>query len=235
MHPILAKIGPITIYSYGFCAAIAILLSAFWLRILGRKRAIFSSSIMDFLFAIILSGLIGARLFYVAQHWSDYADRLQAVFFIQEGGFVWYGGFLGALLVGWIISRQSGSSFLFWADLFAPVLPLAHAIGRVGCFLNGCCIGKDGRPVQLYESASLVALSLLLHFYFFARKATGFVFGVYLLGYGLIRFGLEFLRAGQEIYYFLTIPQWISIGLILWGSVVLFGASKNVRQNRAER
>ena len=227
MHPILVKAGPVTIYSYGFCVSLAMLFSWIWIRFLARRSSYSPSAAADLVFVALAAGVVGARFFYVLQHWGDYSGRLVQIFFLQEGGLVWYGGFLGACIAVTVVVIRRGESALEWADLFSPVLPMGHAVGRVGCFLNGCCFGKDGRPVQVYEAFALLFLSAFLHILFFRRRRAGEVFGFYLLGYGIVRFILEFYRGDQYLHAALTIPQWISTALMATGAWLLFLRKKN--------
>jgi phosphatidylglycerol:prolipoprotein diacylglycerol transferase len=219
MHPVLFETSHFTIYSYGVCVALAVTLAWALTVRLARGGSYPVGQATDLLFVAFAGGLAGARFFYVLQHPGEYAGRWHAVFFLQEGGLVWYGGFLGAVACAALTARLRGLPILPWADLFAPVIPLAHAVGRVGCYLNGCCFGKAGLPVQLYEAGLLVALSLFLIAIFFRRTKNGEVFGYYLAGYGQLRFALEFLRGDQPVWFVLTLAQWISLLLIgagLW-------------------
>ncbi len=218
MHPILLKTPYFTIYSYGLCMAVAVMLAWVLSSRLARRAPYSSSQAADLLFVLFFSGVIGARLFYVLQHPSEYMGRWHAMFFLQEGGLVWYGGFIGAVACGMLYARWRGIPILPWADLFSPALALSQAVGRFGCWLNGCCFGRDGHAVQLYEAAALVALSLFLFARFTRRKIEGEVFAFYLIGYGLARFALEFLRGDQTAYMGLTLPQWISFCAVIFGS-----------------
>lgn len=218
MHPILLKTPYFTIYSYGLCMAVAVMLAWVVSSRLARRAPYSPSQAADLLFVLFFSGVAGARVFYVLQHPSEYAGRWHAVFFLQEGGLVWYGGFIGAVGCGMLYAKWRRLSVLAWADLFSPVLALSQAVGRVGCWLNGCCFGRNGHAVQLYESAALVALSLFLFARFARRKIEGEVFALYLIGYGLVRFALEFLRGDQTAHMGLTLPQWISLCAVIFGS-----------------
>ncbi|MBI4432888.1 MAG: prolipoprotein diacylglyceryl transferase [Candidatus Omnitrophica bacterium] len=220
MHPIFFQAGPITVYSYGVFVALAAL-AAFWYVRLKKPQA------ADLLFLLFISGILGARIFYVVQHWDDYWSQPFHFFWLWEGGLVWYGGFIGALAAGILYARAHGQSAWSWADFFAPILPVSQAIGRVGCFLNGCCFGKlraDGvarHPAQLYEMALLLLLGLFLFFMASRKHKEGMIFAAYLGGYGLIRFIVEFFRGDQEILLVLTVPQWISL-LLMAAALLLF-------------
>lgn len=217
MHPVLLEWGSVTLYSYGLFVALAVGAAFLYTQ----KRAP-SGVGGDLLFILFIGGIVGARLFYVLQHWGDYAGRSLRIFWIAEGGLVWYGGFLGAILAGGFYAKIKRESVWKWADFFSPVLPLSQGIGRAGCYLNGCCYGKfwaDGvtrHPVQLYEMALLFLLALFLFLVSFRKRREGAVFATYLAGYGLIRFFTEFFRGDQAAFAGLTIPQWMSLALILW-------------------
>jgi len=247
MHPILFKLGPLTIYSYGVALAIAFLLVV-WLARRATARSLrglvpmSEQALVDWAVWTVVGGILGGRLFYVLVNWESYATQPHEIFALWHGGLVWYGGFLGGVLATWLYLRTYGYPFLRGADQVMPFVAVGHAVGRIGCFANGCCYGKPtvawfgvqfpGQPhpvvpTQLIESASLFVLYLILR-----RLQTppilrrqGLVFGVYLIGYALIRFWLEFWRGDQPVIWNgLTMHQLISFALLLIG-VGLMGKS----------
>ena len=142
MHPHLFNLFGLEIRSFGLMAATG-LLFAFWLM---RKRAIKAQqnpeTLSDILFFSMIGALIGARLLYVVRNYdAEFAHDFWKVFRINEGGIVFQGGFLGGLLVAWILCRKKNFDFIMGLDIIAPCLALGHAMGRIGCFLNGCCYG----------------------------------------------------------------------------------------------
>ena len=217
MHPILLKTAHFTLYSYGLCMALAVILAWVLSSRMARQAPYSVSQAGDILFVAFVSGIAGARLFYVFQHLSQYEGGWQKVFFLQEGGLVWYGGFIGAVSCTVLYACWQRLPVLSWADLFSPILALSQAVGRVGCYLNGCCFGRTGHPVQLYESALSAILAVFLFIRFRRRKNEGEVVAFYLLGYGLLRFGLEFLRGDQTVHFGLTLPQYISLAVFASG------------------
>ena len=217
MHPVLFQSHGVTIYSYGFCVALAVTLAFIISVRRAARKNLSDSTAIDLLFVVFIAGVVGARIFYVLQHWADYGSRWAAIFWIQEGGLVWYGGFIFAGLAGWCYCRRYRLSVLAWADFFAPTLALAHGVGRIGCFLNGCCYGKNGLSTQLYEASGLLALSAFIFWVTFKKTRAGEATAWYLVLYGALRFGVEFFRGDQSLAVFLTIPQWISICLFLLG------------------
>ncbi len=226
MYPILFHWKTITIYSYGFFIALAMLVNFFLVNRRARTLGFSVQEANDLLFILFVFGIVGARLFYVAQHMDDYrSDGWQALN-IHEGGLVWYGGFTVSVLAGVIYARWKGWPILKWCDFFTPHLALGHALGRLGCFFNGCCYGRvshsmlgvvfDGDlnprlPVQLYESLFLFILAWGLFQAAPRVKPSGKLFCIYLLIYALGRFALEFLRGDQLLYAGWTVPQWTSV------------------------
>jgi phosphatidylglycerol:prolipoprotein diacylglycerol transferase len=107
----------------------------------------------------VLGATIGAKALFVALGWEHYA-RGELRFWADFGvGFVFFGGLVGAVLSGWIFARWRGLSFTRGADYFAVAVPIGHAIGRIGCFVTGCCAGHPPHPVQLYETGGLVLIA----------------------------------------------------------------------------
>ncbi len=215
MHPVLFHVGSISVYSYGFCAAFAVLAVAVMAYGWAPKAGLSRTLALDVLFLLFVSGLAGARLWYVAQHWLEFSAKPLSMLWIQEGGLVWYGGFFMALFCGTIFAKIHKMPFFKWADFIAPLLALAHGIGRIGCYMNGCCYGHFfGAPTQLVESAALMALSFFLFYLWGRRSFDGQVVWAYVFFYSLTRFMIEFSREDQVISNGLSVAQWTS--LILW-------------------
>lgn len=170
--------------------------------------------VADLVFLLFVTGVIGARLFFVLQHFENYRGSLREVFFIQEGGLVWYGGFLGAAISGILVARWRRWPLFKLCDFFAPILPVAQAIGRVGCFFNGCCYGKNHFPLQLLEASILLTIALFLLFLSKKNRPDGMLFMNYVVFYSGVRFLDEFLRGDQERFGLLTLPQWTSLVML---------------------
>ena len=192
--------------------------------------------------------LIGAKVLYwltilpwLVQHWSEIiADGalLQAVL-LQ--GYVFYGGLLGGVFMGWRYLRRYQLAAGPFLDAMTPGIPLLHAFGRVGCFLAGCCYGVPWRygiaypaahpsggvalfPVQLVEAAGNLLLCAVLCWLSRRWPGSGRTLGVYGVAYGLMRFTLEFFRgdAVRGSVWVLSVSQWISLGVIVGGALWLW-------------
>lgn len=223
MHPVLFEWGSLTIYTYGLFTALAVF-AAFAVCVGRAERFGFERGVIaDLLFFIFISGVIGARLFFVLQHWDDYRTRPLDLFYLREGGLVWYGGFITAVVAGAVYARWRRWPVALLLEYLTPAMPLVHAIGRIGCFMNGCCGGRPiaHLPLQWVEAVFLFLLSTFLFFLQANSIARGRLFLIYVAAYSVARFLFEFLRADQQAYGSLTAPQWTSIILFAVAAAAL--------------
>ena len=229
MHPILLKIGSFTLYSYGLMVALGFLAGIFSALVLAGKAKISQERILDLAFIVLISAIVGARVFYVLEFWRDYTTNPLAVFFIWEGGLVFFGGLLFG--IGAIILYAWYAKISFWKliDVCVPGTMLGYAFGRIGCFLRGCCYGSETdlpwavrfpdacglrHPTQIYASLTGLLIFLILLLVFNRKKFDGQVFAVGLVLYGIYRFLIEFIRVNPRYLFGLSEAQ--------LGSVVIF-------------
>jgi phosphatidylglycerol:prolipoprotein diacylglycerol transferase len=141
MHPIFFRLGPLTIRWYGVLVAAGFLVGIWTAARRAKRAGLKSEVIVDLGFIAMVAGIVGARLFYVVAHWEQFATNLVEIVRIDHGGLVFYGGFIAAAvaMVGYGLAKKLPVGA--YADVLAPSLPLGHAFGRIGCFLNGCCFG----------------------------------------------------------------------------------------------
>ncbi|MEW5895176.1 MAG: prolipoprotein diacylglyceryl transferase, partial [Candidatus Omnitrophota bacterium] len=207
MHPTLCRVGPLTIYSFGVMVALAAIICSVLMARESVRRGYRSSEVVDFVFWTVLSGIVGARIFYVLLNISFFLKHPLQIVLIHEGGLAWQGGFFLAGVFVFVFIKKKHWPLWQTADFIAPYLALGHAIGRIGCFLNGCCYGREVpwgiyfpvhdahlHPTQLYESLSLFILFFLLK-YFQKKTQAGQTFAFYLIAASFIRFIVEFFRA----------------------------------------
>ena len=214
MHPILFKIGPITIRSYGFMVALAFFVGFSLLYREAQRRNFHANKILDLEFLILISGIIGARALHVLVNLDFYGENWLNVFFIWHGGLAFYGGLILAILASWLFILKKGLPLWETADFIIPYITLGQSIGRIGCFLNGCCFGKEGHPTQLYASIALLGIFVILKIVQEKHIFSGFTFGLYLALYSVQRFFIDFLRADTPRYALnLTVSQIISVVL----------------------
>ncbi|MDI6799300.1 MAG: prolipoprotein diacylglyceryl transferase [Actinomycetota bacterium] len=229
MRPILIQLGPISVYSYGFFLALAFLISFFLIAHDLKERGLDPSLTYDLIIYAAIGGILGARLLYIATHPGFYLASPLRLLSIQEG-LIFYGGLAGgSFAVYWFLKRR-GLPILKVADALAPSLALGGAIGRIGCFFNGCCYGKllspafasilprllDFRhPTQLYDLAYNLAIFIYLFFFFKTELPTGSRFSLFVLLYSIGRFLVEFFRVSKVVFLGLTGAQLISLVLFL--------------------
>ena len=192
---------------------------------------------------IYMSGLLGSAwlgskvLFLASSIGIDQSELMLKPSFWFGGGLVFYGGLIGGVGFSWVYFKLNKISFSKISFL-AIILSFTHALGRIGCFLAGCCFGiessvifsvhihgRERMPVQLFESILLVLLGFYL-LKLWKQKKYNLIFYIYFVSYSIIRFFLEFLRADQirGEFYGLSTSQWISL-LIL--ALILSFSIKN--------
>ncbi len=225
MHPILFEIGPFTIRTYGVLVAVAFLTGFLLIYKEARKENFYPNKILDLELVILIFGIIGARLLHILVNMDFYSKNLFEVFLIWKGGLALYGGLILAVAAGWVFLLANKIPVKKTGDLIAPYIALGQSIGRIGCFLNGCCYGKPIgntsyiHPTQIYASAALIIAFVVLKIAQKKPPFNGFVFFLYLVLYSFQRFFIDFLRADTPVYFgSLTISQIISIGVFLLGT-----------------
>lgn len=144
MYPELFKIPftQLTVKSYGLMIVIAFLLAVYIIRTLSKNFTSDPDHITNAALYALLAGLIGARIFYVIHYWEDFKDDLSSVFAIWQGGLELLGGVILAIAVIVIYLMIKKLPVRMYLDVLAIGLMAALAVGRIGCFLNGCCFGK---------------------------------------------------------------------------------------------
>lgn len=233
MYPIILKIGPLTIYSFGLALALAFFAGILIGRYEIKRRGFPPDIVYDLALWALVGGIIGSRLFYVIGHWNYYSNNLMQAVMIQSGGLVWYGGLVGGALAIFLFLRTKKLPIATFADIIAPSLAMGAAIGRVGCLLNGCCYGKptslpwainllgvERHPSQIYEFFMNLIIFGIVWGMRDRLSKPGMLFWLYLSGYSLGRFSVEFVRV--------TVPAWLGFSASQLISVVLFVASVTI-------
>lgn len=223
--------------SYGLFAALGCIVSVLWLKRHRKGLGVSENEFWAALWTLLLAGVLGAKALFVALGWEHY-ERGELHFFADfRVGFVFFGGLLGAALAGLAFARLRGLDFLRGADYFAVALPLGHAIGRIGCFFEGCCPGRAPHPVQLYESAGLLVIAGICRGTLVRVETgglpTGAAFRLYLFCYGTLRLLLDPLRADGRPERFLGLSHQQGIALALVAVAVLWSCRTRLTGRRA--
>ncbi|MBU0505789.1 MAG: prolipoprotein diacylglyceryl transferase [bacterium] len=250
MHPklftfpeMIPLIGGRGIHIYGLMIAFAFLFAIWWARREARREGLNENRMLDLVFYMMISGLVGSRILYVIHSVPNYWDDPLMIFRVWEGGLVFQGGVIGAVIVAVWLFRKFHMPFFKIADCFAPALSIGHGLGRLGCFFAGCCFGKqcpidfplavtfpkiiDGiapagiplYPTQLTEFAAEMLIFAILVFMRRRKPFDGSVFLTYLILYSILRSLIELWRGdlvrGFVIEPYLSNGQFISIVTII--------------------
>lgn len=225
MHPILIKLGPLNIYSYGVMVAVGFSVAAFLIYRRAPKFGLDRDKMIDCLVLILVSGIAGARVLYIALNLGYYIANPLEILSLSKGGLVWYGGLIAALLASVWFTRKKGLDFWPAADFISPYMALGQAFGRIGCYLNGCCygitaghlfFGSARHPTQIYSAILLFVIFAVMIRWQGRRRFNGEIFLGYIILYSYERFFIEFLRGDNpKIFLELTISQLISAAAFL--------------------
>lgn len=226
MYPVLFRIGPVSIYSWGFMAALGFLTGLFTAMRFGRRERIKEETILDLFVYVVISAIVGARLFYVAAFFPQYRNDPISIFYVSEGGLVFLGGLLAALAVVLVYVRHRKLNIMRLLDALSPAAAVGYAIGRIGCFLNGCCYGIKifgfEQPTQIYSSVSgFIIFAVLVHLYN-KKKYDGQIFLFALLLYSTYRFFIEFIRYSPLHIFIFTPSQLLVIVIFTFSSYALW-------------
>ncbi len=143
MHPDLIDLGFLHIKTYGACMALGFLAAWQVIAWLCRRTGRNAEPLSNLLMLMMVSGVVGSRIAYVIEHWaSEFAGHPERIIRVDQGGLMFYGGLILAIVVFFVWCFVKRERVVPLADLFAVVIPLGHAFGRVGCFFYGCCYGR---------------------------------------------------------------------------------------------
>ncbi len=253
MHPILFHLGSFTVRSYGVLIVLGFSVGL-WraVKLLNKRssqlpegspRRVSPDAMFDIGFYGLLLGMVGARLAFVLLDWSDYAHNLLSALEVWQGGLTVQGGMAaGIIFMVWYCRRRK-VNLACAADVAGVSFPLAYAIGRIGCLLNGCCYGAPtnlpwgirfpseedpgtltppSHPIQLYATILNLIFFAILVKWEKKKRPDGELFWAYIAMYGAYRFAMEFLRIGATSSYdipslHLTYTQVFSALMVLAG------------------
>lgn len=238
---------------YGLMYVISFIVGYLWARGTNKKRYNWHNKQLDDLltyaiFGVVLGGRIGYVVFYQFTH---FINNPLYLFKINEGGMSFHGGLLGVMAALWLFARKNNKHLLEVSDFIAPVVPIGLFFGRLGNFINGELWGKvtdlpwgvvfptigdslPHHPSQIYEAISEgLILFVIVNCYARKRPALGKTSGLFLLGYAIFRFAVEFVRMpddfiGYTAFGWLTRGQELSIPMAILGLYLLLGKNKKV-------
>ena len=235
----LLTIGSVTIHGYGLMIGIGILCCVFMGMKRAKKRGMSEDAVLDIAIFSVIGGFIGAKLLFVIVEFKDFLKNPLQL--LGSEGFVVYGGIITGVLVAMLYCKKKKLVFLEYFDLLVPSVALAQGFGRIGCFLAGCCYGRETDsflgvvfpegsiapagikllPTQLFSSAGNFLIVIILLLYGRKKRKAGSVGLLYVLLYSVGRFFIEFLRFDDRGFVgVLSTSQIISLILLAVLAVV---------------
>ena len=254
MVPVLLRLGPLTLYSFGAMLALAFLAGG---AVLGNgleRRGLDRRHAASIVWWAAIGGVVGSRILAIANDWQDFVGS-PAQFVLTGAGFVWYGGLVGGFVAVSVYLKLRGLPWLVVVDAIAPGLAIGQAIGRVGCQLAGdgdwgivstapwamayprAIFGWEHgpgilvHPAPVYESLLYSAIFLILLRLSRRPETTpaGSVLFLYLVLSGVARFLVEVVRIEPRLWLGLTEAQWFGIGTVVAGLAGLLWARRHHR------
>lgn len=240
----LFELGPLTVHSYGFFLALAFIvgmLVSYWYL---RRKFVDAYAVFELVLAAAVGGIIGARIFYIVGHWSEFSsDWWQVLRFWDVQGLVFYGGLIFGILAAVAVIRIKGLSVGVVLDSGGFAVPAALAVARVGCLLNGCCFGKSTglpwgitfpaktqlemgmpmnplHPTQPYEMLMDLAILFILLSVYKRFRYRGEVMLAFIMLYAVARFINEFFRYHTNpdanlFFQLLSVAAFLAVGVVL--------------------
>ncbi len=251
MYPILLDLGPIKLYAYGLLMALGFFFAINWSAQRATRYKVSREFISNVGIWIIVGGIVGGRVAFLAveETWTDiFTFKL---FEVWNGGMVFYGGLVCAILASWGYCKRKGVEFITLADIAAPTIAFGQIFGRLGCFMAGCCYGKQCdlpwavsfthplslapknvylHPTQLYEPLGnlLVIAIILLIERKFATRQKGLIFVTYLSLYAIVRVTVEAFRGDSErgfvTFWDMYPNEWLSTSTAISAVMLLISA-----------
>ncbi len=240
MLPTLLKFGWLEVHSFGLFVAAGFLAGIALTLFYASKEKISPNHVLDLAILTVISAVVGARLFYVLGQFDYYRSNPLEIVMVQNGGLVFLGGLLLSLAAVYFYARRQHIPLLKLFDAITPGTALGYAIGRIGCFLNGCCFGLPTHspwgvvfppgslaaafcpgqplvPTQLYSSLLMLIAFLALAWLYRRKGFDGQILFTGTVLYSLYRFAIEFFRYSPVHWLSLTPSQWIVIPLFIFG------------------
>lgn len=244
------QFGDFKIYWYGVIIMLGMMLAVLYAYKSAKRYNVDRNKLFNCVFVGLITGIIGARLYFCIFRWDYYSKHLNEIFAIHEGGLAIYGGIIGALLGGLIVAKIQKMKFMPILDISMMGFLLGQGIGRWGNFMNQEAYGtptnlpwammSEGtggemvHPCFLYESLWCLLGFVLIHFYSkYRQRYAGQVFYIYLVWYGFERMIVEGLRTDSLYLPFRVFGMDIRVSQVLSGLLLIIGVVlliKNIKK-----
>ncbi|NFR85513.1 MULTISPECIES: prolipoprotein diacylglyceryl transferase [unclassified Clostridium] len=240
MRIILFKAFGLEIKSYGLMIAIGILVAASLLLKEGKEKGYEEDSLLNLIILTVIGGVVGGKLLFIITEFKSILED-PSILLNFGYGFVVYGALILGALTIYLYCKKKKWKVLEILDLVAPVLAIAQGFGRIGCFLAGCCYGKETNipigvefpinslapagihvhPTQIYSSIFDFLLGFFLLYYSKKEKKSGKIVSMYLIIYSIGRFMVEFFRNDPRGNVgLLSTSQFIAVFTLILGLVI---------------
>ena len=249
--PIAFSLGPLDVRWYALFILTGIFLAMGLCSWLAERRGLDGEFVLDLAPILVISALVGARVYYILLRWDYYLDHPGEAINVRLGGLTIHGGIIAGVLAAWWYTRRHKQPFLTWTDIIAPGLALGQALGRWGNWANQEAFGTpsdlpwameiapENRPAEyidvatfhptfLYESIFNLVNAVFLSWLVLQVPKRGYlragdVTGVYLILYGVVRFFIEGIRTDSLMIGPWPAAYWLSIALVLAGTALIVG------------
>lgn len=239
-------IGRFTIHGYGLMIGLGFAISILLCGYITKKLGLSEDDFTNIAICLLVFGFMGGKLLYVIVNFSQFLENPLST--LGSGGFVVYGGIIVGIFTIFLYCKVKKISFLSYMDMLAPAVMLTQGFGRIGCFMAGCCYGRETTsafgvvfpegclapagvkliPTQLMSAGFDIVVAILLIVLIRRVKYRGMLSGIYLLAYGIGRFIIEMLRGDKErgAVGVLSTSQFISIFMVVFAIGYLYAVNK---------
>lgn len=248
MFPVLLKYGWLQIFTYGLFLALGFLSAIYLSAREAKRQGIPQARFYDLCFFIVLGALVGSRLLYVFLELPTFIAHPLKIFALWEGGLVFHGGLVMAVAVAFYYMHRHNLPWRQCFDSLAVGMPVGQILGRIGCFMAGCCFGAPSdlpwavtfthpeslcpikeplHPSQLYEAGLLLGVFGIIYYLRTRKRFQGQMLLTYFMLAGLVRFGVEFVRhpadyRGPIIWAGMPLTQVTALGIALVSGALLW-------------
>lgn len=242
MYNDILTIGPLTVHGYGLMIGIGIVAALLVGDFRAKRKGLNGDLIYGLTLTTVLLGFLAAKILFIITEWQDFIKHPMS--YIAGNGFVVFGGIIGGAITIWGYCKIKKMDFLDYLDLMIPSVALAQGFGRIGCFLAGCCYGKETDsflgitfteshfapnhvklfPSQLVMAAGDFLIAAVLILYAKKNPSKGRTSALYLMMYSVGRFFVEFTRNDDRGFVgALSTSQFIGIFIFIVGAAAFFG------------
>ena len=249
MYNEILSIGPITIHGYGLMIGLGVMAALLLGDYRAKKFGLNGDHIYGMTFSAVILGFLAARILFIITEWENFLQNPMQ--YLSGAGFVVYGGIIGGAITIYGFCKIKKISMLSYLDLMIPSVALAQGFGRVGCFLAGCCYGRETDsvlgvvftnsdfapngvkvlPTQLFMAGGDLLLMAILLWYAAKRPMGGRTSALYLILYSVGRFMIEFLRNDDRgTVGILSTSQFIAVFTLIVGVLGFFVIAPKINQ-----